>query len=454
MRKLYIAFISGFLVLSCGESSFGQDSTLPLASLSNFSYKGAFKMDHNTLYGDSDNQYASAVFELSSDKKSFFFGGRKVNTSIGQFQLPELVNSGEMGNLNTAPVIQNQSSLIGTLSSVPKFAGTRIPTGNPQDIDRITGIFLTNKNTLVANVTTYYDGVGDNTHTTMLLANPSDLANSDIYGFYSYQGAAHMSGWVSEIPDEWKAELGGNYISGWASNLPIASRNSFGPSAFVVDFDQLSPTTSTDEAFPTTVLMDFSIVNPLHSDKYNNQETIQRNNQNQDTVPITIGTNDLWTVVSWAAYGFIIPNTRTYAVFGSSGGHKSGIGYKIQQLDRDYNCPGPCANDRFDYYNYYWLFNLDDLIAVKNGKMQPHEVRPYEYGEFPAPFQTSDYIKSLESAIRPIRGGDFDASNKTLYLVLGGPSQEEQIVITYEVLTSSASNTTSPPKPPTNLLVN
>ena len=240
--------------------------------------------------------------------------------------------------------------------------------------------------------------------------------------------------------------LGGNYISGWASNLPIAGRNSYGPSAFVVDFDKLSPTTSTNVTLHTAVLMDFSLENPLHPDKYNNQETIHRNNNNQDTVPIIIGTNDLWTVLSWAAYGFIIPNTRTYAVFGSSGGHKSGIGYKIQQIGHDYNCSGPCANDPLDYYNYYWLFNLDDLIAVKNGKMQPYDVRPYEYGEFPAPFQTSDYLTSIEAAMRPIRGGDFDASSNTLYLVLGGSLQEEQIVIAYDVLTSSQPKPSSPPK--------
>jgi hypothetical protein len=447
MRKLYTAIISGFLALTCGSSSYAQDSSLPLASLGNFVYKGAFKMDYKTVYGDSDNQYASAIFELSSDKKSFFFGGRKVYTTIGQFLLPELVKSDEMGSLNTAPVIQNQSSMIGSISDDPQFEGKRIPTGNPQKIDRITGIMLRKDNKLVANVTKYYDADAHNTHSTMLIADPSDLANTEIYGFFSYEGAAHMSGWMSEIPDEWKSELGGDYISGWANNLPIISRNSVGPSAFVVDFDQISPTTSTDEILPTTVLMDFSLQNPLHPDKYNNQETIIRNNQNQDTVPIIIGTNDLWTMVSWAVYGFIIPNTRTYAVFGSSGGHESGIGYKIQQLDQSSNCPGPCANDRFDYYNYYWLFDLNDLVAVKNGEIKPYEVRPYDYGKFPAPFQTSDYIRSLTPvAIRPIRGGDFDTSSNTLYLVLGGSLQEEQIVIAYDVLTSGQPKTSSPPK--------
>ena len=204
MRKLYIAIMSGFLVLSCGESSFGQDTALPLASLSTFNYKGAFNINHTIMYGNYDIKYSSAVFELSTDKKSFFFGGRKVDTTIGQFQLPKLVKTLNKADLNSAGVIQNLNSLIGTKSSDTPFDGSRIPTGNPQDIDRITGIALTKNNTLVANVSTYYDADTPNTHTTILVNNPFDLANSQIYGFFSYEGEAHMSGWISEIPDEWQ----------------------------------------------------------------------------------------------------------------------------------------------------------------------------------------------------------------------------------------------------------
>jgi hypothetical protein len=411
----------------------GTDGGLPRATLSDFSYRGAFKMDHETQYGDSHARYASAVFEVSNDATSFFFGGKGHDTSLGQFLFPQLSSSYNPDDLNIAPVLQDFSSFIGKNTDTPEYEGIRIPTGNPQLNDRITGLALVN-NMLVANVVKYYDADARNTHTTMLISNPSDLANSQVYGFFSLEGQAHAAGWISEIPAQWQSELGGDYITGWASGLPIASRNSIGPSAFVMDMDNISTSTSTVDQVPATALMDFSTANELHADAYNNQETEQRNNQNQDTLPIIVGTNDLWTVLSWAVYGFIIPDTRTYAVFGSSGGHDTGIGYKIQQVDASSNCPGPCANNRNDYYNYYWLFDVNDLVAVKKGQMLPHEVRPYEYGKFPAPFQDqANILSSKPEAYRPIRGGDYDAANKVLYLVLGGSSQPEQIIVAYDV---------------------
>ena len=387
----------------------------PLLSIKDFAYKGAFIMDKKATYGDSNNKYASAVFELSADKSSFYFAGRKVDTAIGEFGLPKLVVSDNIAELNVARVKQNYSSIIGTKKN--RFNSKRIPTGNPQKIDRITGLILHN-GMLVANVTKYYDGKARNTHTSMIISDPSDLANSAISGFYSLEGAAHASGWISEIPPDWQGALGGNFITGWASSFPIAGRNSIGPSAFVVNLNDINPSADPDTFIPTTSLMDFSLKNPLHPDK-NNNET---------------GKNDLWTTISWAVYGFIIPNTRTYAVFGSSGGHDAaGTVYK-QDNDIGYHCSGPCAYKHDDYYNYYWFYNVDDLVAVKNGKKLAYEVRPYDYGVFPAPFQTEPEITGLDfMPIRPIRGGDFDSETNTLYLVLGGSLQEEQIIAAYNV---------------------
>lgn len=417
-----------------------------LAGKDAFGYLGAFKMDYNTKYGDSQGRAASAVFELSADRESFYFGGRKKDTSIGEFDLPSLSPSTDYDALPVAAVVQQYSSIIGTDSVHSDYDGARLPTGNVEDLDRITGLLLRDDGSLVANAVKYYDGGADNTQTTLVIRDADNLATSEVLGFFSYEARAHMAGWISEIPTEWQTELGGKYISGWSSGFPVSSRNSIGPSAFVIDFDALGPSTPTTSVLPNTVLLDYGLHRKLNEDTYNNRLTERRDNTNQDTVPIIVGDNDLWTVVSWAAYGFILPGTRTYAVFGSSGGHNSGIGYKIKQFDQDSNCPGPCANDRFDYYNYYWLFDVNDLLAVKNGELQSHQVRPYEYGEFPVPFQTGGGVTSLTpSAIRPIRGGDFDKENNILYLVLGGSIQPEQVVVAFSVQVGEC------PKPPGRL---
>jgi hypothetical protein len=412
---------------------------LALVSKEDFSYKGAFLMDKKGTYGDSNNKYAAAIFELSEDQSTFYFAGRKKDGAIAEFKLPKLVTSNNIKDLNVASEVkQNYSSVFNygrnknSVCSEKKGTVNRVPTGNPQCIDRITGLMLHN-GMLVANGVKYYDADKPNTHTTILIADPSNLDTSVIYGFFSLEGAAHAAGWISNVPPEWRQTLGGDILTGFASNLPIISRNSVGPSAFIVDSNAINPSAAPGSLIPTTALMDFSLANPLHPDTCNNNEAALCTGETTGELPPEVGTNKLWTKKSWAVYGFIVPGTRTYAVFGSSGGHFSGIGYKIVESN-GYLCPGTCPVEYDDYYNYYWFFDVNDLVAVKNGEKLPHEVRPYDYGIFPAPFQTQKEITSREDTpIRPIRGGKYDSASKTLYLVLGGSIHQEQIIVAYDI---------------------
>jgi len=68
--------------------------------LSDFSYKGDFTMA--ATYGAYKSRGSSGVFELSADGTSFYFGGRKTDTTIGEFELPELVVSNDVADLNIA----------------------------------------------------------------------------------------------------------------------------------------------------------------------------------------------------------------------------------------------------------------------------------------------------------------------------------------------------------------
>jgi len=172
---------------------------------------------------------------------------------------------------------------------------------------------------------------------------------------------------------------------------PVSSRASVGPSLFAIDGAELLAATS-PSTVATNELLSFTMANRLADDLDNVNRT-----------------NDLWTVLSAAEFGFVIPGTRTYMTVGSTGGHASGIGYKITQNDGNL-CGGYCPYDAADHANAYWMWDLADLLAVQDGAMQPHEVRPYEYGEFEQPFQSGP--------IKPIGGGSFDATSGTLYLSL------------------------------------
>jgi len=244
---------------------------------------------------------------------------------------------------------------------------------------------------LIVNAYEYYDAPGDNTQTTLVVRNSDNLADSTVSGYYSFQGGAgHTSGWISPIPNYWQNKLGGDYITGQSSGIPIIGRTSVGPSAFALTMDSMTGV-SVPNPVPTKKLLDFSLDHPLHTDLSN-----------------TSGTNDIWTHLSRVVYGFIVPGTRTYLTIGYSGGHASGVCYKCTQNNGN-TCGGYCANDADDYAHYYWLWDVNDLLAVKNGTKNSYAIRPYEYGEFPTPFATDSF-----------GGGTFDPATGTLYLTVQG----------------------------------
>src|SRR5690606_9476170 len=88
---------------------------------------------------------------------------------------------------------------------------------------------------LMVNTYVYYDAAVSATHTTLVVKNAASLATSSVGGYYSYSARAHATGWISSIPQEWRAVLGGTYITGDSSGKAIISRLSVGPSAFVFD---------------------------------------------------------------------------------------------------------------------------------------------------------------------------------------------------------------------------
>jgi hypothetical protein len=393
--------ISFFFIFSTPISAQSDPSQLPLLHLTDFTYQGAFRLPDDT-FGNSSLNYSQGPIEYNTDDHTVFIVGHTYQQSIAEFEVPDLVLSSEITDLNMAgPPLQEFSDILGKVSG-----------GNPQNLNRIGGLeYIAGPSgtELIVNVYEYYDAPGDNTQTTCVVRDTGDISASDVDGFYIFRGGAgHTSGWISPIPSEWQALLGGSNITGQSSGIPIISRCSVGPSAFAFDSSDIVGTSSVPDPVPTTKLLDFSLANPLHDDLSNASLA-----------------NDLWTHLSRAVYGFIVPGTRTYATIGYSGGHESGVCYKCTQNDGTL-CGGYCAPDSEDYYHYYWLWDVKDLVSVKNGEMMSYDVRPYEYGEFPTPFET-----------RYLGGGSFDPSSMQLYLtvqradILQGPYSNPPVVVVY-----------------------
>ena len=383
--KTYGSSLLLFLLLTVFSltDTHSQNSDLPLFQMSDMQYAGAFRLPAQQ-FGTSDLNFAEGPIAYNPDSNTIYLVGHAHQQAIGEFSIPTLSMSEELKDLNMAT---NRQPFVQHLNQTGD--------GNPEQLDRIGGMIYYDGQ-LIVNAYEYYDAPANNTLTTMLVADALDLETSPVDGFYSLQGGAgHTSGWISPIPAEWRAELDGTHITGQSSGIPIIGRSSVGPSAFAFNATDI---VSGLQNISTTKLLDFSLQNPLHTDL-----------ENKD------GANDIWTHLSRVTFGMIVPATRTYLTIGYSGGHNSGVCYKCTQNNGN-TCGGYCPPDTADRSQYYWLWDMNDLMAVKNGLKQAHDVRPYDYGVLNTPF---------ENATQQIGGGTYDEKNNILYLSILKADREQ-----------------------------
>ncbi len=364
-------------------SSAQDPTTQPLLQIGDLQFEGAFRLPADQ-FGASSLNFSEGPMVVDGIRQSLFIVGHAHHQAVAEFSIPQLVNSSTLSDLNMASSPMQNFSTILDLT----------PDNNPQALDRIGGLALISngsESSLFVNAYEYYDAPADNTLTTMRIDVPGTLSASPAAGYFLFEGGAgHTSGWISPIPTEWQALLGGDYLTGQSSGIPIISRTSVGPSAFSFASNDLFPAGAGDMV-PTNKLLDFSLSDPLHAEL--------------DNASLT---NTLWTHLSRVVYGVIVPGTRTYLTVGSTGGHSSGVCYKCTQSDGNL-CGGYCAPDHTDYTQQYWLWDVNDLLAVRNGTVSSSDVRPYAHGPFNTPFESGEH---------QIGGASFDAESGLLYIAI------------------------------------
>jgi hypothetical protein len=110
---------------------------------------------------------------------------------------------------------------------------------------------------------------------------------------------------------------------------------------------------------------------------------------------------------------------------GYQGGLHGGISYKIVQ-DTGRLCGGGCTKEAKDSYNYFWLFDINDIINAE----EPHKIRPFSYGKWSHPYDKDGAHKII--------GGTFDAENSRLFLTLKGAGRTGRydrppLIISYKI---------------------
>jgi len=373
------------------DSSAAPPQELPLLSMEDFQYVGAFRLP-SQKYGESDLNFSQGPIAFNPDGQSLFIVGHAHQQAIAEFAIPELVDSTVLTELNMAgDPIQPFAAILNRASG-----------GNPEGNNRIGGMLYVSGPDgpeLLVNAYEYYDAPGDNTVSMLVVRDANNLAESAVDGYFEVQGRpGHTAGWMSPIPDQWQSILGGDFLTGSSSGIPIMSRTSVGPTAFVFDPLDIVGKKSVSTPISTTKLLDFSLAHRLHDDLSNESRQ-----------------NDLWNHLSRAVYGIIVPGTRTYATFGHSGGNESGVGYKIVQ-DNGHRTGGYSSFVVKDNYHYFWLWDVNDLVRVRTGEMEPYDVRPYEYGIFKTPFEGSTHR---------LGGGTFDPATGRIYLTAQKADREQ-----------------------------
>jgi len=368
-------------------SAFGQLSSeladLHLLSIDEVQFEGAFRISASDN-GNSDMNYSQGPFFYRADKNSILIVGHNYQQAIAEYSVPALVKSETLSNLNMA---QNP---VQAFSSVLSKGGLT----DQQEIETIGGMAIIDAGQgpeLVINAYEYYDAAATNTNTSLVIKDPDNISGSSAVGYFGFSGRAHAARWLSPIPNEWQNELGGSWITGSSSGDPIIGRWPVGPTALVFNPADVLGKNTYSSSVPTNAILDYSL-----------------NNRMGDVSNLS-SSGTMWTHLSRAVYGFIIPGTRTYFTIGTSGGHSSGICYKCR------GCGGYCSNSSGDNDQYYWLFDMEDLVKAKDGSIAAHDIVPYDYGVFPGAFSNNSKIG----------GGSYDPESGILYLTLPGADRDQ-----------------------------
>ena len=90
-------------------------------------------------------------------------------------------------------------------------------------------------------------------------------------------------------------------------------------------------------------------------------------------------------------------------------------------------CDGYCPYEVDDHYNYYWFFDVNDILAATN----VYDPKPYAYGVWDVPFDNG--------GLNNIVGGAFDPDSSVLYVVLSNAASLEQwdkvpLIVSFKLL--------------------
>jgi hypothetical protein len=359
----------------------------PLMQRSDMEYLGAFRLPIHSNAGD-EFSFATGTLGFNPVNNSLFITGHY--GGVAEVSIPQsIVNSTNINNLAMANVLQPLTPIL-----------NRLPTQllDASDGVRIGGLTVHNGR-LVGSVYAWYTGALTQTRSHFYL-DSLNLATSNAYGLYQLTGGAPraMAGYMAQIPAEWQGALGAPYLTG-LGGVNIVSTSSSGPAAYGFDPANLGAT-----ATPALEYLRYPVEQPLGA--------------------YTGPANPLYNGNSAIRGAVFVPGTNSVLFIGRTGANYNGYADPWDLGDPWGGGRGPHSLNG-EYAYQVWAYNANDFLAVRQGAMQPWQLRPYSVWNFNFP---------ISYGSKDVGGVAFDQSTGRLYMSILEADWQPNGILVYQPL--------------------
>lgn len=342
VSAVFACLLAGGLHVGSRPATVEAQGTLPtrLIQAGDFTYVGRFELpDARDGAGNDGFDYSNGVLAFNAANNSLFVVGHDWGQQVAEIDIPAV---GDVANLRQPFA----DALDGRLSAI-----------NPSDPNskKIGGLHVMGDRLIVSGYS-YYDGSA--TAKASHFVRSVNLRERSVQGPFRV-GALNpgfYAGYFAPIPVAWRSALGGSLLNGQCC-LAVVSRTSYGPSVSVVDSTEL-----------------LAARNPSRA------EMLVGYPDGQQPLAAWDSTGLLYNGTT-SIRGVLLPEGSSSVLF--FGRH--GVGKFC------YGDPGPCGDPEdqgkgthaYPYEPRVWAYNVADLAAVRAGRKQPWDVKPYATWRLP-----------------------------------------------------------------------
>ncbi len=348
-------------------------ASAPLVLPADLAYVGTFRLPP----GQSDRErfdYGATALAYRPGHDSLIMVGHDWFQLAAEVDIPLPATAGRVEDLPVAKIRQPLADVldgrIGEIGEGSAKIGGLLPWGD----------------SLIVSAYLYYDA-GATQVRSHFRSSPVLSRSGDLQGpFKVGRGeAGFVSGYMTSIPEAWRAALGGPALTGQCC-LSIISRTSFGPSVSVFDPADVG----VKNPVPASMVLGYPADHP----------SLGECGQQSSVFNCT------------TSMGGVVfpPGTRSVLFFG-----RQGTGpYCYGEGGAAGACPDPTSEAKgphaYPYVHQVWAYDVLDLIAVKQGRRRPWDVRPYRTWTLSLPHSTES---------REIWGAAYDPARGRIFLSTG-----------------------------------